>query len=138
MVKTLKTSKTSPLWTAIQLNDLEVVKCFIERRPENVDMIVTEKGSTLLHVSAQSGSEEICHFLLENGANANACNNLGFTPLHLLNNNDMTEIARMLIQNRANVNATVGQGWTALHCAALDNLTEIVELLINMTENLSV
>ena len=57
LLKELMSQKLSPLDTAIQLNDLEVVKHFIEKKPENVDMIVTEKGSTLLHVSAYSGFE---------------------------------------------------------------------------------
>ena len=97
-LKELMSQKLSPLDTAIQLNDLEVVKHFIEKKPENVDMIVTEKGSTLLHVSAYSGSEEICHFLLQNGASVNAPNKLSFTALHYVDDENKIRIATFRVE----------------------------------------
>ena len=119
------------LYAAIRLNDLDVVKHLVATKPDNINIALTKSGSTPLHVSALTGSEEICHFLLQNGANVNACDVDGFTPLFFIYDEDKVEIARILIQNGANISAQVDtKGWTLLHYAAFDNLPEITKVLL--------
>ena len=74
------------LYTAIRQNDLHVVKCLVAANPDNVNIILTEKGLRPLHLNALYGSEEICQFLLQNGGNVNACDGYGFTPLFFVHN----------------------------------------------------
>ena len=65
--KQLCKHKRTPLDTAIRLNEFKIVKHFIEVSPANVNTIITDAGSTPLHIAVSSGSEEIFNFLLQNG-----------------------------------------------------------------------
>ena len=69
VIKKLISDNRSPLYTAIRLHDLDVVKHFIEVMPENLSISLADNGSTPLHIGAIYGSEEICTFLLQSGAN---------------------------------------------------------------------
>ena len=109
------------------LQDLDVVKHFINIKPEDVISILKEDGLTPLHIAASIGSEDICNYLLQNGADVNARNREGVTPLTYALN---LKIARILIQNGANVNVQDNDGWTALHEAAYYNLHEIAKVLL--------
>ena len=81
VVKKLIVDKRSPLYTAIRLHDLDVVKHFIEVMTENLEISLADDGSTPLHIGAFYGSKEICMFLLQSGANIEACDSEGWTPL---------------------------------------------------------
>ena len=107
--------KRTPLDTAIRLNDLEFVKHFTEVRPETVNTIITDAGSSPLHILVSSGSEEICNFLLQNGADLNAKeNHYSWSPLHYAAKNCKLEIAKILVQKGADVNTITI--WNSLNC----------------------
>ena len=69
ILKVLMKQKRSPLHTAINLHDFELVKYFIEIKPKNVNAMITEEGSKPLHIAVSAGAEDIVNFLLQNGAN---------------------------------------------------------------------
>ena len=123
--------KRTPLDTAIRFNDLELVKYFIELIPENVNMIITDAGSEPLHIGAFSGTEEICNFLLQNGANVNSSNFYGVTPLHLADNESKLEIVKLLIQHGADMDAKEHRlQQTPLHFAVSEYKLKLAKILI--------
>jgi serine/threonine-protein phosphatase 6 regulatory ankyrin repeat subunit A/serine/threonine-protein phosphatase 6 regulatory ankyrin repeat subunit B len=69
--------------------------------------------------------------LLENGANANAKDENGYTALMSASSNDNLEICQLLINHGADVNAKNDYGWTVLIRAATDGELEVCKLLIN-------
>ena len=109
--------KITPLDTAIRLNEFEIVKYFIDVLPANVNTIITDAGCTPLHIAAYSGSEEICNFLLQSGANVNAINFHSYKPLHYAAMNNWIEASRLLLQNGADINAKTSNGCNVLHLA---------------------
>ena len=109
--------KRTPLDTAIRLKEIEIVKHFIEVLPANVNTIITDAGSTPLHIAACSGSMDIFNFLLQNGANVNASNFRSYKPLHYAVMNNQIEASRLLLQNGADIDAKTWNGCNVLHLA---------------------
>jgi len=68
---------------------------------------------------------------LENGANPNFKNNIGWTPIHLAAVKGHVEIVRVLLERGADPNAKENiYGWTPLHIAANIGYFRIVKLLL--------
>ena len=106
--------KRTPLDTAIRLHDLELVKHFIEVIPANVNSIITDVGSTPLHIAVSSSN-----FLLQNAKN-------------------YLELAKLFIQNGANIDAIDNEGDTALHYAVDSNLIVWIKFLLENGANLNI
>ena len=101
IVTELWSKKVTPLLAALLHQDFEIVKRLLEWKPEDVNSILIDDGSTPLHIAAHIGSEDICNYLLQNGANVNTVGKDGFTPLFYA---QTICIATILIENGANVN----------------------------------
>jgi len=121
-------SNRAQLWDAVELNDLDVAKHYIQF--VKVSDCVLSDGETLLHGVR---SVEMAKLLVENGADVNAkMLYLGTTPLHLAAKNGEAEVVKILISSGADVNVTMRYtGATALHEAAKHGRVEVVKILID-------
>ena len=82
-----------------------------------------------LIAAAKRGDTELCKRLLENGADVNAADEVGWTPLHSAAANGKTETCKLLLENGADINAEDEGGKTPLHYATVNGNTETCELL---------
>uniref|UniRef100_A0A670I4D2 [histone H3]-lysine(9) N-methyltransferase n=1 Tax=Podarcis muralis TaxID=64176 RepID=A0A670I4D2_PODMU len=83
-----------------------------------------------LHAAAQKGFLEICHVLLQAGANINTVDKLRRTPLMEAVANNHVELARYLVK-RGGCVYTKDDGSTCLHHAAKNGNVEMVSLLLS-------
>jgi len=83
-----------------------------------------------LHEAVLEGDLQRVKKLLEQGANVNARNTVGWTPLHLAAEKGYLEVARLLVEKGADVNARDDDGTTPLHFAALWGHLEVARLLV--------
>jgi ankyrin repeat protein len=89
-------------------------------------------GNTALIVASNEGIVNICKFLLEHGANANASNDYdGRTALIVAAMRGYKPICELLIAHGANVNLPDKHNQTALMWAARKNHNEVCKLLIH-------
>lgn len=86
---------------------------------------------TPLHAAAQKGSVEICHVLLQAGANINAVDKQQRTPLMEAVVNNHLEVARYMVQRGGCVYNKEEDGSTCLHHAAKIGNLEMVGLLLS-------
>ena len=89
-----------------------------------------QKGSTVLHMAAINGLDEIALFYLKKGANANIKNNLGWSPLYIAASRGRLKVAKLLLEHGADINAEDNDGLTPLMMAAGKGNLEVVQLLI--------
>ena len=77
---------------------------------------------------------DVAALLIENGANVNARDAVGFTPLHIVSSRDVRyvpgetsrDFAKLLVEHGANVNATSPFGFTPLHFASSRDLAKVL------------
>jgi len=80
--------------------------------------------------ASEKGDVEKVKKLLEEGADVNAKDFLGFTSLHLAASNGHFNVVKLLIEKGADVNAKVRGGSTPLHLAASNGHFNVVKLLL--------
>ena len=85
---------------------------------------------THLHTAARMNDSNSALWLIANGANVHAKDEVGVTPLRLAAQENATETAALLLKNGADVHAKNKDGDTPLHYAALKNATETAALLL--------
>ncbi len=71
--------------------------------------------------------------LIQDGANVNQSDDIGYTPLHAAAENGRIENVKILLQFGANANAKTTDGTTALDLARYHGHAELVSLLESMT-----
>lgn len=76
------TIEKSVLHKLAYLNRLDLIRIFVEKHGYNVDLR-DEHGRTPLFYAIARTHEDIVYYLVENGADVNACANDKMTPLHL-------------------------------------------------------
>lgn len=86
---------------------------------------------TPLHSAAAVRSREIVQLLLENGSDANARQQGGWTALHAAAQNGDLEMAKDLIARGAEHSAKNDDGKTAAHLAEAKKHADIVQLLLS-------
>jgi len=100
-------------------------------------------GSTPLHWAADSGQDEMCHMLLECGADSNASDGDGLTPLHWAamskahassipqpkSRGEYLKSSFELLAKGAKCNAIDMQGCSPLHYAAAVGFTDLIEVM---------
>lgn len=117
------------LLAAVALGDLERIQVLLKDKPDQI----SKKGLndwTLLHHAVQHGHKNVAEWLLANGANVNAEDNINMTPLHLAAERADTNMAILLLAKGADVNAGVGANGTPLHEAAMVGSVEMAKLLL--------
>ena len=118
----------TPLHSAAENGNLEIVKCLIEN-----GALINEKGNNgcpPLSAAVCEGEFEVVKFLIENGAVVNAKDDQDFTPLHLGAKEGKLEVIKYLIENGAKIESTDHDGDTPLHMAALNGHIEVVKCFI--------
>ncbi|XP_060551037.1 histone-lysine N-methyltransferase EHMT1 isoform X6 [Pantherophis guttatus] len=86
---------------------------------------------TPLHAAAESGHVEICHMLLQAGANIDTCSQDQRTPLMEAAENNHLETVKYLIKAGALVDPKDAEGSTCLHLAAKKGHYDVVQYLLS-------
>jgi len=89
-----------------------------------------EDGLTCLMTAAFNGRLDICRFLIDKGAQANALDWNGRTPLHWAAIHGSVEIVRLLCDHGTDIKLKNTVGWRPLHYAALWGHISVVKELI--------
>ena len=97
------------------------------------------RGSTALHLAAQSRNAELVKFLLDNGAHLGILNEEGQTPLQLLysqtgslsnNTQDIEKVTEILLKRGAKINDADARGNTLLHNAVEGHNLRLIKFLL--------
>ncbi|MCL2325760.1 MAG: ankyrin repeat domain-containing protein [Proteobacteria bacterium] len=118
--------------TAAWGGNLKIVKRYVQQGGDPNRPIRNYSKPSLLIVAAGSGHAEMVRFLLENGADVKAADELGKTALHGAADQGYLDIVKMLVEKGADVNAysKVSNGLTPLQYAAGRGSMETVEYLL--------
>ncbi|XP_030826408.1 LOW QUALITY PROTEIN: histone-lysine N-methyltransferase EHMT2-like, partial [Camarhynchus parvulus] len=119
------------LYLSVKQGELgRVILMLLDNLDPNFQSDAQSKRSAL-HAAAQKGHLEICHLLLQAGANINAVDKQRRTPLMEAVANDQLETARYLLQRGGCAYSQEEDGSTCLHHAAKNGNLEMVELLLS-------
>uniref|UniRef100_A0A674GXF4 [histone H3]-lysine(9) N-methyltransferase n=1 Tax=Taeniopygia guttata TaxID=59729 RepID=A0A674GXF4_TAEGU len=122
------------LYLSVKQGELgRVILMLLDNLDPNFQSDAQSKRSAL-HAAAQKGHLEICHLLLQAGANINAVDKQRRTPLMEAVANDQLDTARYLLQRGGCAYSQVRHtcdGSTCLHHAAKNGNLEMVELLLS-------
>ncbi|XP_023647402.2 histone-lysine N-methyltransferase EHMT1-like [Paramormyrops kingsleyae] len=91
----------------------------------------SQRKRTALHAAAEAGHHEICHVLIQAGANLEMCDEDQRTPLMDSCENNHLETVGYLLRAGANVKHKDMDGSTSLHLAAKRGHHKIVEHLLS-------
>ncbi|NXX97576.1 EHMT1 methyltransferase, partial [Centropus bengalensis] len=91
----------------------------------------TQSKRTPLHAAAESGHVDICHMLIQAGANIDTCSEDQRTPLMEAAENNHLETVKYLIKAGALVDPKDAEGSTCLHLAAKKGHYDIVQYLLS-------
>uniref|UniRef100_A0A674HBS1 Euchromatic histone lysine methyltransferase 2 n=1 Tax=Taeniopygia guttata TaxID=59729 RepID=A0A674HBS1_TAEGU len=119
------------LYLSVKQGELgRVILMLLDNLDPNFQSDAQSKRSAL-HAAAQKGHLEICHLLLQAGANINAVDKQRRTPLMEAVANDQLDTARYLLQRGGCAYSQEEDGSTCLHHAAKNGNLEMVELLLS-------
>lgn len=91
----------------------------------------SQSKRTPLHVAAEAGHQEVCHMLVQAGANLDMCDDDQRTPLMEACENNHLETVRYLLRAGAIVSQKDVEGSTCLHLAAKNGHFAIVQHLLS-------
>ncbi|XP_057675316.1 histone-lysine N-methyltransferase EHMT1 isoform X2 [Corythoichthys intestinalis] len=107
----------------------KVVLMLVEGIDPNFKM-ESQNKRTPLHAAAEGGHKEICHMLVQAGANLETCDEDHRTPLMDACENNHLETVMYLLRAGANAMHKDVEGFTCLHLAAKSGHYNIVEYLL--------
>lgn len=101
-----KSTQITPLFCAVELNDLEVVQALIRAPSIDLNIQCRDDGMTALCLAAYDGCVDVAEALIEAGASSALTDNKGNSPLHYAMGRGMMgdttgKIATMLVQKGA-------------------------------------
>eukprot|EP00538_Stauroneis_constricta_P000705 CAMPEP_0119550664 /NCGR_PEP_ID=MMETSP1352-20130426/4141_1 /TAXON_ID=265584 /ORGANISM="Stauroneis constricta, Strain CCMP1120" /LENGTH=526 /DNA_ID=CAMNT_0007596585 /DNA_START=51 /DNA_END=1631 /DNA_ORIENTATION=- len=114
-------------------DDVKEILCLLVEKRKTKYFIADKtdhNGRTPLHVAAYNARAWILQWLIENGANVDACDETGLTPLHYASEYGRLEHAQKLLAAGANVNSVCEAGQTAVHKACLKGHLRMLRLLV--------
>nr|AAI71681.1 Ehmt1a protein [Danio rerio] len=92
----------------------------------------SEKRKTPLHCAAEEGHKDICHVLVQAGANLDMCDIEQRTPLMYACNNNHLENVKYLLKAGASSAHKDMRGSTCLHLAARAGHTNVLQYLLSL------
>ncbi|XP_077592922.1 histone-lysine N-methyltransferase EHMT1-like isoform X1 [Stigmatopora nigra] len=107
----------------------KVVLMLVEGIDPNFKM-ESQNKRTPLHAAAEGGQKEICHMLVQAGANLESCDEDHRTPIMDACENNHIETVMYLLRAGANAMHKDVEGFTSLHLAAKSGHYNIVEYLL--------
>lgn len=113
---------------AAAAGNVEALRSWLDADP-NLAAALDPAGSTVLHVAAEKGQNEVVKLLLEKRADPNAARAGGVVPLHLTVFADNLVGAGLLLDAGANIHTRDTAGWSAVYIAAAMNHREMVKYL---------
>jgi len=127
---------------AIWGGEIDLVRKILDTRPDLVNLPCVDYGQTPLMdaVGSTERTPELVRYLLDHGADVNACTREGYTALHCAVDvdgetchGDIPEtIIRMLVDAGADLEAKQHWGWTPLMRAIVEGVEDEVQALCNM------
>ncbi|XP_036382020.1 histone-lysine N-methyltransferase EHMT1a [Megalops cyprinoides] len=93
--------------------------------------VETQRRRTPLHVAATGGHREVCHILVQAGANLDMCDEDQRTPLMNACESNHLETVKYLLSAGAITTQRDVDGFTCLHLAAKLGHSDIVQLLLS-------
>uniref|UniRef100_A0A3B3HIQ6 Euchromatic histone-lysine N-methyltransferase 1b n=1 Tax=Oryzias latipes TaxID=8090 RepID=A0A3B3HIQ6_ORYLA len=91
----------------------------------------SQNKRTPLHAAAEGGHKDICHMLVQSGANLDMCDEDQRTPLMDACENNNMEVVLYLLRAGASANHKDVEGFTCLHLAAKSGHYNIVQHLLS-------
>ncbi|KAK5878585.1 hypothetical protein CesoFtcFv8_023983 [Champsocephalus esox] len=91
----------------------------------------SQNKRTPLHAAAEGGFKDICHMLVQAGANLDMCDEDQRTPLMEACENNFIEVVQYLLRAGASATQKDVEGFTCFHLAAKSGHYNIVEYLLN-------
>jgi len=91
-----------------------------------------------LVVSANKGDAQTVLYLLEKGANPNACSDNGVSALMYAAQNGIMQVVKTLVANGANIDYTPLESVSALSAAVINNHADIVQYLLQKNANINI
>ena len=122
--------RTSPLGSAVQYDDLEIIQTLLDYGADvNVE---DEFGSNTLALATFGRFNEprVVRLLLDHGADPDSRRQDGTTPLLRASENGTIEIVRLLVEHGASVDVKDEDGRTPLEVASGEHRDEIIKLLL--------
>lgn len=92
-------------------NDLELFKSEVQKL-DNINM-QNKYGWTLLHISIRRNRTDMVNFLLDNDADINKVDGVGWTPLMEAIMDDMPNLCKVLVERGADKSIANARGVTA-------------------------
>ena len=115
---------------AAKRNELGVIKQLLAGNRELLEKTDSYKR-TALHAAARYGGNEVCRFLIEQGANLDVKDESGNTPLHLASLHRHDEIVDLLIRAKADLNALNQEAASPLSLAVIYGTPQSVRRLLS-------
>jgi WD40 repeat protein/ankyrin repeat protein len=121
----------APFDSAINEEQWEVVKWFLEQEIPIKFEVKNKKGETVAHVAVCRGQVEILKLLKERGADLLVKNNKGYAPFDSAINEEQWEVVKWFLEQEIPIKFEVKnkKGETAAHVAACSGQLEILKLL---------
>uniref|UniRef100_A0A8C9TQQ2 Euchromatic histone-lysine N-methyltransferase 1a n=1 Tax=Scleropages formosus TaxID=113540 RepID=A0A8C9TQQ2_SCLFO len=119
------------LYISSKLGELQkVILMLVDGIDPNFKM-ESQRKRTPLHAAAESGHREICHMLVQAGANLDACDDDQRTPLMEACESSHLETVEYLLRAGAIIKHKDADGSTCLHLAAKKGHYNVVEYLLS-------
>ena len=120
----------TPLHTACQHGQTEIVKIYIETATDILELTNTN-GNTPLHLACEGGNVTVVQLLLDHGARITATNSRGWAPVHTAAQHKSVEIIELLLDKGDHTSIELEDVCvcTPVHHAAGKNQSEMITFL---------
>ncbi|XP_013388922.1 uncharacterized protein LOC106157731 [Lingula anatina] len=125
----VETNFTSPLGTAIESNNHEIVELLVAHPGCDVN-VGSRRGRPAIYMAAKKGSARIVQALLHGGANMELKGLDGDSALLVAVRSGHQEVVRVLVEAGCDLDAKDNANTSAIHLAALNGHEEIARFLL--------
>lgn len=122
---------------ACECGDIDFVREALKHNKSLANARDRKGGDTALMKAACNGKKNVVKFLIENGADVNMKNYIGFTAIHWAFDSEDLSIIELLVNAGADVNAKDITGGFPLSIAAAKGYYDIVRLLLSNGANVN-